>query len=407
MLVLLDVMATVLHPEVESPLSARFQRTTWWVLNRVQRLVGERNGVYVVLTWALPIMVTGLIGTWLLLLASGFAVIYFPWLANPAFFSSDTPVAPSFLNALYYSGVTLGTLGYGDILPVHGPFRLLAVLEAVAGATTISFAVAYVLAVYPALARTRTLATALDAEVAGQASALPMVRRYLVEEQWNEDLAARLRDLALELLALTDEHETHPVLYYAHPRRVQHSFLRVVVTVQGLVGSLRYTLSPDRHATIVRNPQLLLLEQSLHYSLRRLSASLHIPPVEQHPAQLARPHLAAVFSTLCDDLEHLGLVSARTVASNPVSVLVDTAVSPAAGSALPLTTPASDGAVTYDGEPDVLDPALDLRSESALESYITFRVATDPYIAVYASACGYAIEAARADYKTTWWVGGR
>ena len=49
---------------------------------------------------------------------------------------------------------------------------------------------------------------------------------------------------------------------------------------QSLVGLLRYGLSPDRHGRIVRDPQLLLLEQSLHYSLQQLSSSLHIPNVE-------------------------------------------------------------------------------------------------------------------------------
>ncbi len=286
-------------------------------------------------------------------------------------------------------------------------FRLLAVIEAISGASTLSFAVAYVLAVYPALANTRTLATALDAEVAGQVSGLPMIRRYLVEEEWGSDLTARLRDIALQLLALTDEYETHPVLYYAHARRVQHSFLRIVVTVQGLVGLLRYGLSPDRHKTIVRNPQLLLLEQSLHYTLRRLSASLYIPAIENGDHNTTAEDLQRTFNTICDELEELGLTSARSMAARPVPVLVDTAVSPDDVPPAPSLSTATDTTVTYEGTPEVMDPALDLHSDSAVESYTTFRRATDPYIAAYARASGYAIEAARADYETTWWVGGR
>jgi hypothetical protein len=34
---------------------------------------------------------------------------------------------------LYFSFVTLGTLGYGDIIPVGGPARALAVVEAIGG----------------------------------------------------------------------------------------------------------------------------------------------------------------------------------------------------------------------------------------------------------------------------------
>src|SRR3712207_4749700 len=110
-------------------------------------------------------MVGGLIVLWLALLTVGFALVYYPWLADPAVFASDNPIDPDFGTALYYSGVTLATLGYGDILPLVEPFRALAVVEALGGALTIAFGVAYVLAVYPALSQKRTVAAALDAEV--------------------------------------------------------------------------------------------------------------------------------------------------------------------------------------------------------------------------------------------------
>ena len=61
------------------------------------------------------------------------------------------------------------------------PLRLLAMLEAATGAVTTAFGVAYVLMVYPALSRIRALAIVLDAEVAGQANAVPLLRSYLVE----------------------------------------------------------------------------------------------------------------------------------------------------------------------------------------------------------------------------------
>ncbi len=406
-LVQVDIITTVLHPEVESPLSTRLQRVSWSVLKLVERIVPQRNGIFLVLNWGLPLMVAGLIALWLVLLAVGFALVVYPWIADNDVFASTTPRQQNFLTALYYSGVTVATLGYGDIQPIVEPFRILAVLEALMGAVTIAFGVAYVLAVYPALSRTRTLAAALDAEVAGQAGALPMVRRYLSGEQsWNSDLASRLRELSLELLALTEVHETHPVLYYAHPRHVQHSFLRILVTAQSLVGLLRYGLSPDKHADIVRNPQLLLLEQSLHYSLRRLGASLHIPPLPQVKHQ-TNHQLFTTYETICRDLESLGLVSAQSAAVQPVPVLVDTDLSPPIAQELSPLAIQNNRAVTYGGQPVVLDPALDLESSSPGDAYIRFRLETDSHIAAYAAACGYPIDVARADYETTWWIGGR
>ncbi|CAA9215633.1 MAG: hypothetical protein AVDCRST_MAG26-300 [uncultured Chloroflexia bacterium] len=400
-----DIVATVLHPEVESPLSTRLQRLTWRMLMALDRIVPKRNGVQVVLNWGLPLMVAGLIALWLALLTVGFALVYYPWLGDPAVFAATNPIDRNFGTALYYSGVTLATLGYGDIQPLVEPFRVLAVAEALGGALTIAFGVAYVLAVYPALSQKRTVASALDAEVAGQADALPMVRRY-VDKHGNVDdyLFPNLRELGLDLLAITQAHETHPVLYYAHSRRIQHSFLRILVTAQNLVGLLRYGLSTERHATIVFNPQLLLLEQSLHYSLRRLSASLHIPPIERPGRRAEEQGLAAEFAKLCDELERIGLVSAR--ASVAVPVLLGSAISTDPGEDGEAPSTAMEEAFTYTGEPDLLDPALDLTSNDPVESYIVFRLETDPRIAAYAAASGYRIEDARADYPTSWWTGG-
>ncbi len=422
-LVQFDIIATVLHPEVESPLSNRFHRLTWRALHAVTRLRRGRGWRHRPLNWGMPLMVAGLIALWLALLLVGFALLYYPWTGDPAAFTTPDGGGDSFVEALYFSGVTLLTIGYGDIQPVAWPFRMVVLAEAASGVVVVSLSVAYLLAIYPALSQKRAIAAALDAEVAGQADGLPMVRRYLVEgRDWDGDLAKRLRELGLELLTLTEAHETHPVLYYAHPRRVQHSFLRILITAQSLVGLLRFGLSPDRHRGLVRHPQLLLLEQSLHYSLRRLSASLHIPVVERAEHEAERRRLLADYQGLCDALEGLGLVAARSVATAPVPVLV--------GSETTDTDPVSDGApgqgqgqgqgqggngqrsvagasFTYAGEPELLDPALDLSSDSPVEAYITFRLETDPHIAAYAIACGYTVEEAKCDSETTWWVGGR
>ncbi|MDP9374861.1 MAG: potassium channel family protein, partial [Chloroflexota bacterium] len=355
----------------------------------------------------LPLLVAGLIGLWLLALLAGFALLYYPWIGDPAHFATPAGGGGAAAAALYFSGVTLFTIGYGEIQPIAGPFRALAVAEAAAGVLTVAFSVAYVLAVYPALARQRAVAIALDAEVAGQAGGLPLVRRYLARDgRWHAQLEERLRELGLELLALTESHETHPVLYYAHPRRVQHSFLRMLVTVQGLVGLLRYGLAPERHAEVVQNPQLLLLEQALGYSLRRLTASLHTPPVAREIDAAARRRLAAEYRALCADLEQLGLVPACREADRPVPVLVEPSAVAGVGPPRAGDAPAGD-VVTYQGTPELLDPALDFASDSPVAAYITFRLETDPYLAAYAEASGYSLAQAAGTDETGWWVGGR
>jgi hypothetical protein len=51
-------------------------------------------------------------------------------------------------HTVYFSFVTLGTLGYGDIIPVSGPARALAVIEALVGQMYLVVIVARLVSLY-------------------------------------------------------------------------------------------------------------------------------------------------------------------------------------------------------------------------------------------------------------------
>jgi hypothetical protein len=404
-LVYVDIFLTVLHPSVESPLSNRFQQTIWRGLQVVAHVLPSGPHRHALLGLGLPLMVAGLIGFWLLLLSVGFACLYTPWIGDLAVFSADNAFG-GFFDALYYSSVTLSTLGYGDLLPLTPTFRILAVFEALTGAVTISASVAYILAVYPALADQRTLARTLNAEVAGQSDGLPMLRRYLMSDgNWHSDLFTTIRELAFALLNISASHETHPVLYYAHAKHVQHSFVRMLITAQSLVSILRYSLSVDQHPDTVNNPHLLLLEQSLHYSLNQLSQSIHV--TQSEAASDDGQRYAAAYAHVCDVMEQIGLKSSRLQHASAVPVLVESEAEEPGDDGNAAQGVRAAETFAYNGDPNVLDPALDLASATPEQAYAVFRQQTDPRIEAYALACGYGIEEARASTATTWWKGSR
>jgi hypothetical protein len=66
------------------------------------------------------------------------------------------------LDSLYLSLVTVGTLGFGDIVPTSTSLRLAAPLEALFGFMLLTAAVSWVLQIYPALHRRRVLALQLS-----------------------------------------------------------------------------------------------------------------------------------------------------------------------------------------------------------------------------------------------------
>ena len=71
-------------------------------------------------------------------LAFNFALLYY-FLPVACLFKA--PLA-GFLEAFYFSGVTLATLGYGDILPIHWVSRLLALYQVFAGILIVAMAIA-------------------------------------------------------------------------------------------------------------------------------------------------------------------------------------------------------------------------------------------------------------------------
>ncbi|MFM9372175.1 ion channel [Streptomyces sp. Da 82-17] len=101
-----------------------------------------------------PLGMVTVVALWALTVAVGWALVYWPHM--PQRFSYAAGLEPtehaSPVDALY---VSLVTLGLGDIAPAAGWLRVLAPMEALVGFVLLSATVAWVLGIYPALARRR------------------------------------------------------------------------------------------------------------------------------------------------------------------------------------------------------------------------------------------------------------
>jgi voltage-gated potassium channel len=71
---------------------------------------------------------------------------------DPASFGSPSEIDLTMDRAIYFSFVTIATLGYGDIVPLGGLARGLAILEAVTGQMYLAVLVAWLVSLF---ARTR------------------------------------------------------------------------------------------------------------------------------------------------------------------------------------------------------------------------------------------------------------
>src|SRR5437867_11058668 len=146
---LLDIFMTVLHTQIESPISNGLARGLWRILTGVAEHLPERTGG-AVLAWGAPTMILCIIVFWATLLVVGFGLLYLPVIHNPTFFAiAEGHGASPLEDAMYHSAVSLLTIGYGDIVAVHSLPRALNVVQGGLGLLTISMAVTYLLSVYP------------------------------------------------------------------------------------------------------------------------------------------------------------------------------------------------------------------------------------------------------------------
>ena len=145
-----EVFSDLFRPAHSGALSDWIGRQLFQLLRRHQRFTRLAGPAAIVLV----------IGAWVLLLVTGFALVYYP--LYPGHFRTSIGEVPShaahFATVFYFSFETLITLGYGEFVPESTISRMLAVSEGLIGFGLLTASVSSIVLLYPALARMRHLA---------------------------------------------------------------------------------------------------------------------------------------------------------------------------------------------------------------------------------------------------------
>ncbi|MGY1725175.1 potassium channel family protein [Blastococcus sp. SYSU DS0533] len=196
-----DMFHTIWHPSGQGTLSRLVVLMVW----RGSRLLKRRAQQSSVVG---PVALLGVILTWAATIVAGWTLIYWPHMTEA--FSFGSSLAPAqrsdFLDSLYLSLVTVATLGYGDIVPQQPWLRLTSPLQALIGFALLTAAVSWVLQIYPALARRRTLAIRLA--LLGRAAAAQLLPAD------SSSSATLLHSLAGELTQLRVDLTQYAETYY-------------------------------------------------------------------------------------------------------------------------------------------------------------------------------------------------
>jgi hypothetical protein len=157
-----------------------------------------------------PLSLVIVIFSWALLQAVGFALIY--WAAFPSGFrlgqGGSASAEHGFTTMLYFSLQVITTLGLGDLVPIATPLRFLMNFLALSVFALLTASVSWVVLLYPALGRMRTLAR--------RASILAAAEQKTSVDIVSGNEGFLIGDLALDVIRTRVDLIHFPIIYYFH-----------------------------------------------------------------------------------------------------------------------------------------------------------------------------------------------
>ena len=272
LLVAYDVYTTILddRPRV-GPISDTLNRVVWSVGRAVASRL-QRTGRHHFLNALGPLLLPGLLVHYLIFVASGFAFIYYPHMHAKFAVSAGAAGMPWF-DSLYFSGVTLTTVGYGDIAPLARSMRLVALSESASGVALISLSITYLIAVYQALERKRTVALSFYHQAEEGANVASFIAHHFVDGRFYGIIDV-LRPAARDLHGLLESHVEHPIIHYFHPVQVYKSLPRILFLTLETSAVLRACLDAERYPETCKHPEVRTLEASARHVLGEFVSSL-------------------------------------------------------------------------------------------------------------------------------------
>ena len=214
------------------------------------------------------------VATLVTLIILGYALIYWPHL--PAGFNVDEKAqSPRGIEALYFSGITFTTLGYGDIAPRSTPMRLLALSEALTGFGFISLAVTYFVTLTAALERKRAVALSFYHQARQGADVAGLLINHFVGGRF-VGLESIFAGAGRDLQGLLESHIEHPLIHYFHPTHVHKSLPRMLFLVLEACAVTRACLDGQAYEELCQHSELRTLEETGRHVLSELATAVGV-----------------------------------------------------------------------------------------------------------------------------------
>lgn len=286
-----EVYATILQARKRpGPLSERLNAAIWWGATTIAFRL-DRTRRHAILSAMGPLLLPILGMVLIANLIVGFGLIYLPRLPTEFVMTASKP--PVWQDALYFSSVTLLTIGYGDITPHTAFLRFVSVLEGLSGIAILSLATAYLLTVYGAVERKRAAALAFFHQAGKGADVPGFIAHYFRRGRFigfEEIVRVGARDLQV----LMEAHIEHPVIHYFHSDMVAKSFPHMIFLLVETATIVRTCLDPTANVDVCDHPDLTTLGQNAQAVIDELAVVLQLEARAENP----------IGSAASDELRH-------------------------------------------------------------------------------------------------------
>lgn len=153
-----------------------------------------------------PLVVVNLLFSWIVFLILGYGLILYGLKAEMAH-------EPDFGTALYQAGISVLTIGYGDVVATGVLSRIAEIAAGGTGVGVLALGVTYLFSLYGAFQRREELVTTLDARAGAPPSGIVMLETYARLGLW-DDLRRSFADWEEWSARVLDTHVAYPILVY-------------------------------------------------------------------------------------------------------------------------------------------------------------------------------------------------
>ena len=227
--VLLDAFETIVLPRRvrrHFRLTAWFYRRTWIPWRKLASRIGSASRRENFLGYFGPLSLILLLAFWAFGLIFGFALLQHGLGEHVALGNERV----TFGTVLYLSGETFFTLGYGDVVPMFGPARALAVLEAGMGFAFLGVVIGYLPTIYSSFSQREIEISLLDARAGSPPTAAELLARLgNCPEQTVLDRI--FRDWEHWAAQVLESHLSYPVLSFFRSQHINQSWLGALTTI--------------------------------------------------------------------------------------------------------------------------------------------------------------------------------